>query len=146
LGERSSSAVTPSTAPIDPVPAGLRDDVADLLARVLELQNKIVAQKEDAQPAQAQPPPNDDASVRVYTVSEVAKLLRLGLSRTYQHLQEGLIPRAENRRAVAHPASGVGSVSRGQAASRTERQAARRDVARRRGVKGAVPIGRCDHE
>ena len=92
LGERSSSAVTPSTAPIDPVPAGLRDDVADLLARVLELQNKIVAQKEDAQPAQAQPPPNDDASVRVYTVSEVAKLLRLGLSRTYQHLQEGLIP------------------------------------------------------
>jgi excisionase family DNA binding protein len=90
LGERSSSAATP--APIDPVPAGLRDDVAELLARLLELQNKIAAQKEDGEPAQTQAPPANDAPVRVYTVSEVAKLLRLGLSRTYQHLEEGLIP------------------------------------------------------
>jgi excisionase family DNA binding protein len=90
--KRSNSVRTPPTVPIDPVPAGLRDDLADLLARVLALQTKVSVQKEDGQPAQAQPPPADDVSVCCYTVSEVSKLLRLGLSRAYQHVESGEIP------------------------------------------------------
>jgi excisionase family DNA binding protein len=105
-GERSSSTPRmPTPAPMDPVPAGLRDDLADLLTRVLDLQSKVARHLEDGQPGQAQPPP-EDASVRCYSVKEVARLLKLGLSRTYEHIETGAIPalRIGGRWLVPHQA------------------------------------------
>jgi excisionase family DNA binding protein len=44
------------------------------------------------QPSQPRGPPTDDPSVRCYTVTEVAQILRAGVSTTYRNVVNGEIP------------------------------------------------------
>jgi excisionase family DNA binding protein len=78
---------------VDPVPAPVRAD-SDLLARLAALEAQVAGKMLDdrGQPTDARPPPAEDTSVRVYTVVEVAKILRLGLTRTYDFIVSGKIP------------------------------------------------------
>lgn len=91
-GERSRSARTPKAPPLDPVPALLRAD-SELLARLTALEASLTGKTIDdrGQPTEPRPPPTDN-SIRVYTVKETAKILRLGLTRTYDNIVEGRIP------------------------------------------------------
>jgi excisionase family DNA binding protein len=80
---------------MDPVPAGLRKEpLAAILARLATLEAEIAAQKAAkgrGQPVQPRPPP-EDTSVRCYTVRETARILRLGLTKTYTDILAGRIP------------------------------------------------------
>jgi excisionase family DNA binding protein len=71
----------------------LRAD-SDLLARLAALEAQVAGKtlNDRGQPTDARPPPAEDASVRVYTVKETAKLLKLGLTRTYDNIVSGRIP------------------------------------------------------
>jgi|SRR6516165_7584439 len=44
------------------------------------------------QPTEPRPPPAKETSIRVYTVAETAKILRLGLTKTYDNIISGRIP------------------------------------------------------
>jgi excisionase family DNA binding protein len=92
-GERSSYARAPKQEVLDPVPAPLRAD-SDVLARLAALEAQVAGKMlgDRGQPTDARPPPTDDTSVRVYTVAETAKILRLGLTRTYDFIVKGRIP------------------------------------------------------
>jgi excisionase family DNA binding protein len=78
---------------LDPVPPLLRAD-SDVLARLAALEAQFAGKtlEDRGQPTDARPPPTDDTSVRVYTVAETAKILRLGLTRTYDFIVKGRIP------------------------------------------------------
>jgi excisionase family DNA binding protein len=78
---------------MDPAPAPVRVE-SDLQARVAALEAKVAGKTEDdrGQPTDPRPPPAEDTSVRVYTVKETARILRLGLSVTYAGVVEGRIP------------------------------------------------------
>jgi excisionase family DNA binding protein len=91
-GERSSSASMPKQ-PLDPVPALLRVD-SEVLARLEALEARVTGKAIDdmGQPTEPRPPPAEDTSIRVYTVKETAKILRLGLTRTYDNIVSGRIP------------------------------------------------------
>jgi excisionase family DNA binding protein len=71
----------------------LRSD-SDVLARLEALEARVTGKTVDdrGQPTEPRPPPTDDTSVRVYTVAETAKILRLGLTRTYDFIVRGRIP------------------------------------------------------
>jgi excisionase family DNA binding protein len=92
-GERPSSARTSKLEVLDPVPAVLRAD-SEVLARLAALEARVTGKTVDdrGQPTEPRPPPTDDTSVRVYTVAETAKILRLGLTRTYDFIVKGRIP------------------------------------------------------
>ena len=92
-GERPSSARTSKLEVLDPVPAVLRVD-SEVLARLAALEARVTGKTVDdrGQPTEPRPPPTDDTSVRVYTVAETAKILRLGLTRTYDFIVKGRIP------------------------------------------------------
>ena len=92
-GERSNSARTPKVEVLDPVSPLLRAD-SDVLARLAALEAQFAGKtlEDRGQPTDARPPPTDDTSVRVYTVAETAKILRLGLTRTYDFIVKGRIP------------------------------------------------------
>lgn len=92
-GERPSSARTSKIEVLDPVPAVLRVD-SEVLARLAALEARVTGKTVDdrGQPTEPRPPPTDDTSVRVYTVAETAKILRLGLTKTYDNILSGRIP------------------------------------------------------
>ena len=92
-GERTSSAPMSKQAPLDPVPAFLRVE-SDVLARLEALEARVIGKTIDdrGQPTEPRPPPAEDTSIRVYTVKETAKILRLGLTRTYDNIVSGRIP------------------------------------------------------
>lgn len=92
-GERSCSARTPKEPSLDPVPTLLRLD-SEVLARLEALEARVIGKTIDdrGQPSEPRPPPAEDTSIRVYTVVEVAKILRLGLTRTYDNIRKGRIP------------------------------------------------------
>jgi excisionase family DNA binding protein len=92
-GERSSSAQMPKQASLDPVSAFLRAD-SEVLARLEALEARVTGKTVDdrGQPTEPRPPPAEDTSIRVYTVRETAKILRLGLTRTYDNIVKGRIP------------------------------------------------------
>ena len=91
-GERTSSARMPKLAPLDPVPALLRVD-SDVLARLAALEARVIGKTIDdrGQPTEPRPPPAEETSIRVYTVAETAKILRLGLTKTYDNIISGRI-------------------------------------------------------
>jgi excisionase family DNA binding protein len=91
-GERSSSAPMPKQISLDPVPPLLR--VNSVLARLEALETRVAGKTIDdrGQPTEPRPPPAEDTSVRVYTVRENARILRLGLTRTYDNIVSGKIP------------------------------------------------------
>ena len=92
-GERISSARMPKLAPLDRVPALLRVD-SDVLARLEALEARVIGKTTDdrGQPTEPRPPPAEETSIRVYTVPETAKILRLGLTKTYDNIMSGRIP------------------------------------------------------
>lgn len=92
-GERTSSARMPKLAPLDRVPALLRVD-SDVLARLEALEARVIGKTTDdrGQPTEPRPPPAEETSIRVYTVAETAKILRLGLTKTYDNIMSGRIP------------------------------------------------------
>jgi excisionase family DNA binding protein len=92
-GERSSLARTPKQEVLDPLPAPLRSD-SDVLARLEALEARVTGKTVDdrGQPTEPRPPPAEDTSVKVYTVAETAKILRLGLTKTYDNIVSGRIP------------------------------------------------------
>ena len=92
-GERPSSARTSKLEVLDPVPAVLRVD-SDVLARLAALEARVITKTVDdrGQLTEPRPAPTDDTSVRVYTVAEAAKILRLGLTKTYDNIVSGRIP------------------------------------------------------
>jgi excisionase family DNA binding protein len=92
-GERSSLARAPKQEVLDPRPAPLRAE-SDVLARLKALEARVIGKTIDdrGQPTDARPPPVEDTSIRVYTVAETAKILRLGLTRTYDFIVKGRIP------------------------------------------------------
>jgi excisionase family DNA binding protein len=83
----------PKQVPLDPVPTLLRLD-SEVLARLEALETRVLGKTIDdrGQPSEPRPPPAEDTSIRVYTVVEVAKILRLGLTRTYDNIRKGHIP------------------------------------------------------
>ena len=92
-GERTSSARMPKLAPLDRVPALLRVD-SDVLARLEALEARVIGKTTDdrGQPTEPRPPPAEETAIRVYTVAETAKILRLGLTKTYDNIMSGRIP------------------------------------------------------
>lgn len=91
-GERPASARTSKLEVLDPVSAVLRVD-SDVLARLAALEARVTKTVDDrGQLTEPRPPPTDDTSVRVYTVAETAKILRLGLTKTYDNIVSGRIP------------------------------------------------------
>jgi excisionase family DNA binding protein len=65
----------------------------DSSRRLAALEAQLAAQKDDKwAPAESRPPPAEDPSIRCYTVKEVAKILRSGLSVTYAAIEKGKIP------------------------------------------------------
>ena len=92
-GERTSSARMPKLAPLDPMPALLRVD-SDVLARLEALEARVIGKAIDdrGQRTEPRPPPAKETSIRVYTVAETAKILRLGLTKTYENIISGRIP------------------------------------------------------
>ena len=92
-GERSSSARMPKQVSLDSVPALLRVG-SEVLARLKALEARVAGKTIDdrGQPTEPRPPPTEDTSIRVYTVKETAKILRLGLTRTYDNVVKGRIP------------------------------------------------------
>jgi excisionase family DNA binding protein len=92
-GERPSSARTSKLEVLDPAPAVLRVE-SEVLARLAALEARVTGKTVDdrGQPTEPRPPPTDDTSVRVYTVAETAKILRLGLTKTYDNILSGRIP------------------------------------------------------
>ena len=83
----------PKQVSLDPVPALLRVD-SEVLARLEALEARVTGKTIDdrGQPTEPRPPPAEDTSIRVYTVKETAKILRLGLTRTYGNIASGRIP------------------------------------------------------
>jgi excisionase family DNA binding protein len=75
------------------MPALLRVD-SDVLARLEALEARGIGKAIDdrGQPTEPRPPPARETSIRVYTVAETAKILRLGLTRTYDNVVKGRIP------------------------------------------------------
>jgi hypothetical protein len=82
----SSERSTTATPRLDPVAKQLRDD-GDVFARLAALEARTAPPQLSSIAQYARPPPSpsdDELGVRCYTVKETAKLLRLGLSRTYE--------------------------------------------------------------
>jgi len=75
------------------MPALLRVD-SDVLARLEALEARVIGKAIDdrGQPTEPRPPPAKETSIRVYTVAETAKILRLGLTKTYDNIISGRIP------------------------------------------------------
>ena len=92
-GERTSSAPPLKQAPLDPVPAFVRVE-SEVLARLEALEARVIGKAIDdrGQPTEPRPPPAKETSIRVYTVAETAKILRLGLTKTYDNIISGRIP------------------------------------------------------
>jgi excisionase family DNA binding protein len=97
----------PKLAPLDRVPALLRVD-SDVLARLEALEARVIGKTTDdrGQPTEPRPPPAEETAIRVYTVAETAKILRLGLTKTYDNIMSGRIPAIKigGRWLVAHDA------------------------------------------
>jgi excisionase family DNA binding protein len=83
----------PKQVSLDSVPALLRVG-SEVLARLKALEARVAGKTIDdrGQPTEPRPPPTEDTSIRVYTVKETAKILRLGLTRTYDNVVKGRIP------------------------------------------------------
>jgi excisionase family DNA binding protein len=94
-GRSPASSRVPKQAALDPVPTLLRVD-SDVLARLEALEARVAGEViSDRGPlTQPRPPPTEDTStsIKVYTVAETAKILRLGLTRTYDNIALGRIP------------------------------------------------------
>jgi excisionase family DNA binding protein len=92
-GERSSFARLPKQEVLDPAPALFRVD-SEVLARLEALEARVTGKtlNDRGQPTEPRPPPTEDTSIKVYTVKETAKILRLGLTRTYDNIVKGRIP------------------------------------------------------
>jgi len=75
------------------MPALLRVD-SDVLARLEALEARVIGKAIDdrGQRTEPRPPPAKETSIRVYTVAETAKILRLGLTKTYENIISGRIP------------------------------------------------------
>jgi excisionase family DNA binding protein len=87
----SSERSTTDSPRLDPVAERLRDS-SDVFARLAALEACVGRAQFLANAQYARPPPDDERAVRVYTVKEVAGLLRIGLSRTYEAIIAGRIP------------------------------------------------------
>jgi excisionase family DNA binding protein len=83
----------PKQVSLNSVPALLQVD-SEVLARLEALEARVAGKTIDdrGQPTEPRPPPTEDTSIRVYTVKETAKILRLGLTRTYDNVVKGRIP------------------------------------------------------
>jgi excisionase family DNA binding protein len=88
----------------------LDESVVEILARMDKTLAALVTQKaadeRRGQPTQARPPPLEDDVIRVYSVDDVAKLLKIAKSTIYWNLTNGLLPgvKVGGRWVVSHAA------------------------------------------
>lgn len=81
---------------LDAVAEDLRDDI-DASARLAALEEQVQQGQSLTTTRYARPPPvpgeeEDARAVRLYTVKEVAGVLRIGISRAYEAVNDGRIP------------------------------------------------------
>jgi excisionase family DNA binding protein len=102
-GKRSRHAANPQRRPL-----AFDESFAEQLQRTNTALERLLQQREAnaerGQPDQARGPPDSDISLRVYSVREVAKILRISISSAYAAIANGQIPsvRIGGRLLISH--------------------------------------------